>query len=340
MKIKTINSILTKKFQEFVETINDDEVKALVKENTIITGGCIASMLLKEKVNDFDIYFSDIKTTYKVAQYYVDEMNNDNAQVQICTKRDSCQWMNILKNDRGLPRYSDEEGQKIINDILETYKPEKGEDVKYRVRVYIKSSGQIGEQPEDEHQEQYDPIANEEANTIADAIDELEDVVEEAREKYQPTYITDNAITLTNRIQLVLRFYGDADIIHENYDYVHVTNYWTSKYKKVVTNSRALECILAKELMYNGSRYPLASIFRIRKFIQRGWTINVGQILKMTMQLHDMDLNNVHVFGEQVTGVDVHYMSQLVSQIKKKKEEEPDNDIKSYAMTIIEKIFG
>jgi hypothetical protein len=58
MKKKTINSVICKKFDEWVSSIEDKSVASLVSENSIVTGGCIASMLLKEEVNDFDVYFS------------------------------------------------------------------------------------------------------------------------------------------------------------------------------------------------------------------------------------------------------------------------------------------
>ena len=71
MKIKTITAVLNKKFNEWANSIKDEKVKALVMKNTIITGGSIASMLLKEEVNDFDIYFKNEETTFAVAEYYV-----------------------------------------------------------------------------------------------------------------------------------------------------------------------------------------------------------------------------------------------------------------------------
>lgn len=71
MKAKTIKAILAKKFTHFLDSIEDEEVRKLVEKNTIITGGCIASMLLGEKVNDFDLYFTDHATTKAVAEYYV-----------------------------------------------------------------------------------------------------------------------------------------------------------------------------------------------------------------------------------------------------------------------------
>ena len=69
MKIKTINKVITNKVNEWLESIEDKKLRYEIKDNIIVTGGCIASMLLKEKVNDYDIYFRDLKTTYKVAKY-------------------------------------------------------------------------------------------------------------------------------------------------------------------------------------------------------------------------------------------------------------------------------
>src|SRR3546814_10845460 len=71
MKAKTIKAILAKKFNSFASSIEDEVVRKLVEKNTIITGGCIASMLLGEKINDFDLYFTDHATTKAVAEYYV-----------------------------------------------------------------------------------------------------------------------------------------------------------------------------------------------------------------------------------------------------------------------------
>jgi hypothetical protein len=41
-----------------IESFNDPYIKELILKNTIVTGGSIASMLLKEPINDYDIYFS------------------------------------------------------------------------------------------------------------------------------------------------------------------------------------------------------------------------------------------------------------------------------------------
>jgi hypothetical protein len=69
MKTKTINRVINKKFDEWLASIEDDNVRKLVEKGTILTGGSIASMLLREPVNDFDFYFKDLETTKAVAEY-------------------------------------------------------------------------------------------------------------------------------------------------------------------------------------------------------------------------------------------------------------------------------
>jgi len=44
---------------------------AVAKRNVIVSGGCIASMLINEPVKDYDLYFKDIYTVYELAKYYV-----------------------------------------------------------------------------------------------------------------------------------------------------------------------------------------------------------------------------------------------------------------------------
>src|SRR6185369_8941141 len=78
MKKKTINAVLCKKFDDFLSSITDEKVKSFAETNSIITGGSIASMLLKEKVNDYDIYFTNKETVKAVAEYYVAKFKKEN----------------------------------------------------------------------------------------------------------------------------------------------------------------------------------------------------------------------------------------------------------------------
>src|SRR5690606_25046051 len=153
---------------------------------------------------------------------------------------------------------------------------------------------------------------------------------------YRPVFMSTNAITLSHRVQIVMRFYGEPDTIHENYDFVHCTNYWKSWDNELVLRQPALEALLARELRYVGSKYPICSIIRLRKFIHRGWTINAGQILKMAMQVSELDLKDPAVLEDQLTGVDSAYFIQLMAKLK---EHDPEKVNAAYLVEIIDRMF-
>ena len=71
MKTKTIKAVLRKKIDDWIASIEDPELIERLRKYTIVTGGAIASMLLREPVNDYDIYFRTRETALAVAQYYV-----------------------------------------------------------------------------------------------------------------------------------------------------------------------------------------------------------------------------------------------------------------------------
>ena len=153
---------------------------------------------------------------------------------------------------------------------------------------------------------------------------------------YRPVFMSCNAITLSDKMQLVIRFTGEPDEIHKNYDFVHCTNYWTSKNNHLELRKEALEAILTKELLYTGSLYPVCSVIRTRKFLHRGWTINAGQYLKMCMQISQLDLTDFNILSEQLVGVDTAYFCELLDKLQ---INNPEKVNYTYLMEIIDRLF-
>jgi hypothetical protein len=313
MKAKTIKSVLRKKVDEWLATIDDEAVRNAAARDTIVTGGCIASMLLKETVNDYDIYFRTHATALAVAKYYV---------------------------NRFRPSV-----QKGIGCAITV------EDKEDRIKIVIKSAGIASEggtekpyeyfeaRPEGEASEYVSDVMTD-AGDIQDRLEETKEKAQQAdddgRPAYRPVFLSTNAITLSHRIQIVVRFHGEPDHIHENYDFAHCTNYWTSREGELVLRQPALEALLARELRYVGSKYPICSIIRLRKFIARGWSVNAGQILKMVMQANELDLNKIEVLQDQLTGVDAAYFCEMLGKLKDKDAEKVNA---AYLIEIIDRMF-
>lgn len=208
------------------------------------------------------------------------------------------------------------------------------EEMNDAISIFIKSDGVDGSVNIDETDT--NDIDSKLKNIILDeAPDSSIEEKTEPIEKYTPVFLTSNAITLSNKIQLIIRFYGEIDEIHKNFDFVHVKNFWESSSEKLTLKAESLECIINKELKYEGSLYPLASLFRMRKFLNRGWNINVGEILKIAYQVSELNLKDISVLRQQLIGVDVTYFKLLIDALQNDKAEIEYN----YLNTLINKIF-
>jgi len=312
MKSKTIKAILRKKIDNWLLSIEDEAVKKLAAENTIVTGGAIASMLLKEDVNDFDIYFRTHEAALAVAKYYVarfDCKNKHGIAVPVMVQYDDSRIQVVVKS-AGI---ASEDGAAAPYEYFEGRSDEAAD-------AYV---GEVMSDP----------------GEIADTHDEIEAAAlatDDGKPAYRPIFLSTNAITLSHKMQIVLRFFGKPDEIHENYDFVHCTNYWTSWDGELTLRQAALESLLARELRYVGSKYPVCSVIRLRKFIRRNWSINAGQMLKMMMQISALDLTDHAVLQDQLTGVDAAYFVQLVSKLK---EKDADKVNAAYLVEIIDRMF-
>lgn len=309
MNSKNIKKSLNAKFKSWLESIEDEDIKKTVKENTIITGGAIVSLLTGEPVNDYDVYFRTREATLKVTGYYVDSFNKTHSTTAEIKEEEE-------RTEKGYPS-----GKLVPNG---------------KINIFIKSKGVLADK-------EAETIINESEPTVPEEV-ESQEKEETKKPKYRPIYLTSNAITLSDKIQIVIRFWGEVEEIHKNYDFAHCTCSWSSWDNKLELPVKALECIINKELYYIGSKYPLCSIIRSRKFINRGYTINAGQYLKMAMQLNELNLKDIEVLKDQLTGVDSAYFEMVITAIskhaEKMEEETPGYQVdNSYLFEVINRVF-
>ena len=331
MTHKTMKQVLTKKVNEWLEHIDDAEVRAVIEENLVITGGCFTSFISREKPNDYDCYFRTKAAAATVAQYYINAWNAAHpAQTNKLGK--AC---GVMLAD----------GDNLSQEVLDYFQVSRPEDSKAvmisniepgRLKIIFPSDGVVGN-PDDVR-------APEELGTAVENVTEVDEVaagevIEQERKRYFPVFISSNAITLSDGIQLIVRFYGEPDSIHDTFDFEHTKAYWMPGHPVVIPNS-VYECVTNKVLRYTGSKYPVCSLFRLRKFIARGWHINAGQILKMAMQVSELDLSDINTLEDQLIGVDSLYFMELIHQFRRQKAGDPDFALTSaYIVSIIDKIF-
>lgn len=298
MQIKTIKKTISNKLTEWLSTISDESLRTELKKNILVSGGSITSMLLNEPVNDYDIYIKNMDTLIKLTKYYVDPHTG----VSILDGRKKQQYVDAILKD-----YNESDIMNVTNSYSIAVRNLKDNQVKL-----FFDSDKGGKK--------------------------LNEDVKESDLNYHVLFLSPNAISLSNDIQIVIRFHGDNKAIHETFDFMHATNYFTFE-DGLVTNIQALESILTKQLKYQGSLYPLTTIIRIKKFLKRGWNINAGEMLKVMFQISELNLKNPDVLEEQLIGVDVAYFGKLI-EILRGIEGLEYKMTSSYLNTIIDKVFN
>ena len=298
MKKTAIERRISAKIFEWLESIDDSDVASRLRANIVVTGGCITSMLLDEKVNDYDVYFRNLESCELAARYYVDKFK----EIETNTVRFA--------------------GSERVTNI--EVKVEDGQ-----VKVYVKSAGVAREGGVDEY-EYFELVdADEEALKVEGYVKAAirAEYPPETGTPYRPVFLTANAITLSDGVQLVLRFYGKPSEIHENFDFTHCKNYWRSWGKpgtRLTLLKSAIMCTINRRLHFSESLYPLASLFRTRKFIKRGWDCSLGEMLKIAFALQGLDLTDPAVLQDQLVGMDAAYFAEVISMIRDAKVEKID----------------
>ena len=273
MNTRSIAFHIEKKIDHWIESLGPGLDKKEIKDNVIVSGGCIVSMLLDEDIHDYDIYFRTHKAAKAIAEYYVAEFTANPPEGFKDT---------LVKNM----------------------------EIKVQTEPRIKIDVKMKESKVQMFSQEFN--------------DWLERVLfdrtkAEDKDPYRPLYLSSNAISLSDQVQLIIRFQGKPDKIHENYDFTHCKNYWTAE-TGLVLNHKALESIITKDLHYEGSLYPVCSVFRVRKFLNRGWKITAGQLLKAVLEINKLDLDNFDVLEDQLIGVDSAEFGELIEKMKQKGE--------------------
>lgn len=154
----------------------------------------------------------------------------------------------------------------------------------------------------------------------------------DVKEKYSVKLITDNAVNLTNKIQLVTKFYGLPNRVVEKFDWAHIKSYfWFNKdnrHEELVIDDSVYRIINEKELIYTGSDYPLSSLLRVRKYIKKGWYVSTSTMTHIV-------LDAVKTFNQK------QLKRTKKNQIIKTNEIEDDNFCdKFYVDDIIQQLNG
>lgn len=136
---------------------------------------------------------------------------------------------------------------------------------------------------------------------------------------YRQTMKTDNAITYKRKtnngnrvVQLITNpsFIGMPRNVFKHFDFVHCMGAYLNG--KIHMHDMFLECIAERRMVFNpGTAYPIASLIRSKKYMNRGYSISGLEIIKMALTIHALEIKNVGDLKKQLMGIDVQLLLPL-----------------------------
>ena len=146
---------------------------------------------------------------------------------------------------------------------------------------------------------------------------------------HQSVFETDNTISYVikdKKFQVIKGFmFADYDpnnnalfakTIIDNFDFtvcMAAYDYFTGDF---YMNSLFLEHLAARSMVYNiQGKYPLASLFRLRKYLKKGYTISGTEIIKLGLRINNLKMNNYRDLKEQLQGIDTAFLQELTDAL-------------------------
>lgn len=120
---------------------------------------------------------------------------------------------------------------------------------------------------------------------------------------YGIQFISESAITLFGDIQIVTSVCGTEAEILETFDFLHCKALYNLREDKVYIPDFVLKEIKEKQLIYTGNKYPLMALWRVRKFLMRGYNIDKLNLMQIARDISRLDLSNPKVYAEQSKGL-------------------------------------
>ena len=121
-----------------------------------------------------------------------------------------------------------------------------------------------------------------------------------------------------NRFQFIVKssYMGTPSEILNLFDFTICMGAYSFKNGSFYFYDNFFKDLSSKELIINiNGLYPLSTLFRLRKFIGKGYKITGAEIIKLGLMIQKLDLTSYSQLREQLLGIDTAFLKELTDQL-------------------------
>jgi len=120
------------------------------------------------------------------------------------------------------------------------------------------------------------------------------------------------------RVQLIKKLYGEPYKVISGFDFTICMAAYLPAINRIIIGDDFLYHLSGKELHYNIGNYPLASLWRARKYIEKGFKFPATELIKLALKMNEISIKSYRDLKEQLEGIDTLFLRELTDALLKK----------------------
>lgn len=148
---------------------------------------------------------------------------------------------------------------------------------------------------------------------------------------YSPEVETEHVVSykIDNIIFQLIKFdemFNVVEYLLAKFDFRVCMAAFSFKEKKFYIDENFLHDLAKKELVYNIGDFPIATLFRLRKFLYKGFKISGCNIIKLALRVNNIEIKTYKQLKRQLIGIDTVFLKDLLNDLEDEQYKEKQYD--------------
>lgn len=121
-------------------------------------------------------------------------------------------------------------------------------------------------------------------------------------------------------IQLIKKIYGTPKEIINQFDFTICMCAYDPINDKFVMHDNFLNHLAMKLVYYNPGKYPINSLYRMKKYMEKGYNVPAVEIIKIALTINNLKMENYRDLRDQLEGIDTVLLADITDALMEKKD--------------------
>jgi len=119
-------------------------------------------------------------------------------------------------------------------------------------------------------------------------------------------------------VQCIQKVHGEPHDVLELFDFTIISAAYRPADRAFILHDDFLRDLAARRLIYIPGDYPISSLWRIKKYLARGFKIPATELIRLALTIHGIKLETYEDLRAQLEGIDMLFLKTLIDSVAAK----------------------